>query len=74
MSVLRNPGAGALALGLLDAEKQADFDWLSDVVRHTPTMIVLNGYLVRVAFEHPDWTYWQVLHEAREKFVKIHIT
>jgi hypothetical protein len=51
-----------------------DYNWLEDMARKSPAdAVVLFGYCTAVAIEHPTWTYWQILHEARQKFIARHI-
>lgn len=49
-----------------------DYNWLEDMASKTPDDAVrLFGYCTAVAIEHPTWNFWQVLHEARQKFIRL---
>jgi hypothetical protein len=48
-----------------------DYNWLEDIAsKHPDDAVRLFGYCTAVAIEHPAWTFWEVLHEARQKFVR----
>jgi hypothetical protein len=56
--------------GLLDDEKRANFEWLvSTITPDNTTSMLLWGYCATIAVEHQDWTFWEMLEEARKKFV-----
>jgi phage FluMu gp28-like protein len=53
---------------MVDAEKRADFHWLEQMLKSVANANTLWGYAVAIAAEHQDWSFWQVLHEARKTF------
>ena len=55
--------------GLLDAEKRSDLDWLVETTKNRLVAPILFGYCTAIAVEHQAWTWWEVLREARRKFI-----
>jgi hypothetical protein len=55
--------------GLINDKQRADFEWLAETIRDQQISVLLFGYCTAIAVEHQDWTFWQVLHEAHQKFI-----
>lgn len=63
----------ALRGRLTDPGKLGNFNWLMRMV-DTPSILPLFGYMTHAAVEHQEWTFWEVLAEARKKFQKLAIS
>jgi hypothetical protein len=55
--------------GFISDEKLADLAWFSDSLAIHHDAILLGGFMARIATEHQEWNYWQVLAEAHRTFV-----
>lgn len=54
----------------LTHEQRVLEEWVYDATRNHAYGVVLLGVMAYVASEHLDWTYWQVVAEARGRLTR----
>lgn len=55
--------------GLISDEQRAHVEWVVELSKDDLVMKLLFGYCLTIAVEHQDWSWWQVLEEARRRFI-----